>query len=392
MTVAEAVDRLPRRMASWAEGRFLAPNSLAGISLALSASAAAWFSAGTRAGNVAGGLAAAGAYLAGRSARDLTPPAVSSVASPTRLAVACAAISEAGLYAGLAAGGLAAGAKARGWSGMWQLATVTLVLVAVSQLAGACGSSPAAAGQRQASPAGPSWRRILAMPWGGRVLLIAVAVPVWDARDALFGLLGWAVIAIGWAAVTGRPRPPGSPGATAVVACRDDGPIASQLGRPARGQLVPLPPALTGLAAVAVLTVLGLRAIPGFLLLAPVAAMLLASAGASHPHDGRLDWIVPAVLQAGQYAYIAGVGFASGVPAPLVFALCAVIAVRYADLAGHAQRHTAMGWDGRMIAAGLGAALGLATFAYASIAAYLGVLICREIAASLPAAMEGDGR
>ena len=392
MTVAEVVDRLPRRMARWAVGRFLAPNSMTGISLALSASAATWFSAGTRAGNVAGGLAAAGAYLAGRSARDLTPPAVSSVASPTRLAVACAAISEAGLYAGLAAGGLAAGAKARGWSGMWQLATVTLVLVAVSQLAGACGSSPAAAGQRQASPAGPSWRRILAMPWGGRVLLIAVAVPVWDARDALFGLLGWAVIAIGWAAATGRPRPAGSPGASAVVACRDDGPIASQLGRPARGQLVPLPPALTGLAAVAVLAVLGLRSIPGLLLLAPVAAMLLASAGASHPHDGRLDWIVPAVLQAGQYAYIAGVGFASGVPAPLVFALCAVIAVHYADLAGHAQRRTAMGWDGRMIAAGLAAALGIATFAYVLLAAYLGVLICREIATSLPAAMEGVGR
>jgi hypothetical protein len=391
MTVAEAVDRLPRRMASWAEGRFLAPNSVTGISLAFSATAATWFSAGTRAGNVAGGLAAAGAYLAGRSARKLTAPAASSTVSHSRLAVVCAAISEAGIYAGLAVGGLAAGGTAGGWSGMWQLATVALILVAVSQLAVACGSSPGAAGQRQA-PAGMSWRRFLAMPWGGRVLLIAVAVPLWDARDALFGLLGWAVIAIGWAAVTGRPRPAGSPGATAVVACRDDGPIASQLGRPARGQLVPLPPALTGLAAVAVLTVLGLRSIPGFLLLAPVAAMLLASVGASHPHDGRLDWIVPAVLQAGQYAYIAGVGFASGVPAALVFALCAVIAVRYADLAGHAERHTAMGWDGRMIAAGLGAALGIATFAYVLIAAYLGVLIYREIAASLPAAMEGDGR
>jgi hypothetical protein len=392
MTVAEAVDRLPRRMASWAESRFLAPNSMTGISLALSLCAATWFSAGTRAGNVVGGLAVAGAYLAGRSARGLTGPAASSAVSASRLAMACAVISEAGVYAGLAAGGLAGGGKAAGRSGMWQLATVVLILVAVSQLAGACGSSPGAAGQRQASPAGMSWRRILAMPWGGRVLLIAVVVPVCDARDALLGLLGWAVIAIGWAAVTGRPGPAGSPGARAIVAARDDGPIASRLGRPIRGQLVPLPPALTGLAAVAVLVVLGLRSIPGFLLLAPVAAMLLAAAGASHPHDGRLDWMVPAVLQAGQYAYLAGLGFASGVPAPLVFALCAVIAVHYADLAGHAQRRTAMGWDGRMIAAGLGAALGIATFAYVLIAAYLGVLICREIATSLPAAMEGDGR
>ena len=126
---------------------------------------------------------------------------------------------------------------------------------------------------------------------------------------------------------------------------------------------MPLPPALTGLAAVCVLAVLGLRDIPGFLLLAPVAAMLLAAVGSGHRHDGRLDWIVPVL-----------------------------IAVHYADLARHAQQYTALGWDGRLIAAGLGAALGIATLAYLLLAAYVGVLICREVRTSWLAAMEGDRR
>jgi hypothetical protein len=237
-----------------------------------------------------------------------------------------------------------------------------------------------------------TWRT-LAFPYGGRVLLIAVAAPVLGTRAALFGLLGGAVIAIGYAVVTGRPRRAGTmTSSRPIAACRDDGPIAAALGTPIRGQLVPLPPALTGLAAACVLAALGLRDLPGFLLLAPVVAMLLAAVGSSHPHDGRLDWIVPVVLQAGQYVYIAAIGFASGVPAPVIFALCALIAAHYADLAGHAQQHTALGWDGRMIAAGLGAALGIATFAYLLLAAYVVVLICREVMTSWLAAMEGDHR
>jgi hypothetical protein len=177
-----------------------------------------------------------------------------------------------------------------------------------------------------------------------------------------------------------------------TVACRDDGLIATEIGRPVRGQLVPLPPALTGFAAVSVLAVLGLRHLPGFLLLAPVVAMLLAAVGSSHPHDGRLDWIVPVLLQAAQFAYVAAIGAASGVPGPLIFAVCAMIAMHYADLADHARRGAALGWEGRMIAAGAGAALGIATFAYLLLAAYLGVLICREVMTNWLPATEGDRR
>jgi hypothetical protein len=45
-----------------------------------------------------------------------------------------------------------------------------------------------------------------------------------------------------------------------------------------------------------------------------------------------------------------------------------------------------------MIAAGLGAALGIATFAYLLLAAYVVVLICREVMTSWLAATEGDHR
>jgi len=396
MTVAEAVDGLPRRMTTWSAALSPPPNSATAISVALGLCAAVWFSAGTRPGNVVGALALCGSYLSGRSARRLGRPAPGGAAatpavSAGRLARACAVVTGCGVYAGLAAGSLAAGSLAASRIGGWQLATTVVVLVAVSQLARACGQSSQAVPQRETPPGGLAWRA-LGFPYGGQVLLIAVAAPIWGTRAALFGLLGWAVIGTGYAVVAGRPQRAGSTGARPVVACRDDGPVASWLGRPVRGQLVPLPPALTGLAAVCVLAALGLRHVPGMLLLAPVVAMLLAAVGSSHRHDGRLDWIVPVVLQAGQYAYVAAIGFACAVPAPVVFALCALIAVHYADLAGHAPLHTALGWDGRMIAAGAGAALGLATFAYLLLAAYLGVLICREVMTGWPAAVEGDRR
>ena len=97
--------------------------------------------------------------------------------------------------------------------------------------------------------------------------------------------------------------------------------ISRWVGGLVRGQLIPLPPALVALAAVAMLAHLGLRDLPGFLTLAPPLMMLVAAPGSSHWHDGRLDWLVPAVLQGAQYIYIAALGFASGVPAAVTFLL-----------------------------------------------------------------------
>jgi len=211
-----------------------------------------------------------------------------------------------------------------------------------------------------------------------------------------------------------RDRERGHP---AVLRCRDDGAISRWFGRLAHGQLMPLPAALLALAAVATLAHLGLRDLPGLLILAPAIVMLVAAPGSSHPHGGRLDWLVPAVLQGAQYVYIAALGFAAGVPAPLTFALCAAIALRYADLgsAGSpvlvARRRRAsgaparpapgqpvreqgswLGWEGRMIACGLGAAMGIAMFAYAVLTAYVAGLVCWKLVTCCLEFREGERR
>jgi hypothetical protein len=212
-------------------------------------------------------------------------------------------------------------------------------------------------------------------------------------------------------------------GLAVVLRCRDDGAISRWFGRLVRGQLMPLPPALLALAAVAELAHLGLGDLPGILILAPAIVMLVAAPGSSHSHGGRFDWLVPAVLQGAQYIYIAALGFATGVPPGLTFLLCAAIALRYADLgsagspalparrraaaAGQAdtgladqrlagtglavpERGAWMGWEGRMLICGLGAAMGITMFAYAALAAYVAGLVGWKVLASRLGLREGD--
>ncbi|MGH3397969.1 MAG: DUF5941 domain-containing protein, partial [Streptosporangiaceae bacterium] len=211
------------------------------------------------------------------------------------------------------------------------------------------------------------------------------------------------------------PEPPGGirlPAALAVIArCRDDGLISRWAGGLVRGQLTPLPPALVALAAVALLAHLGLRDLPGFLTLAPPLMMLVAAPGSSHWHDGRLDWLVPAVLLGAQYIYITALGFASGVPAAVIFLLAAVVAVHYADLsspptapprpnspprpgspAGPSRRPEWLGWEGRMLVCGLGAAVGVAMFAYLALAAYLAFLLGSRVVTGYSGSREGDSQ
>jgi hypothetical protein len=187
-----------------------------------------------------------------------------------------------------------------------------------------------------------------------------------------------------------NPRTVLEPGALAtIVAYRDDGAAAVWLSRMVRGQFVPLPPAVAGLAATSLLAVLGMRNLGGLLLLTPLVVMLLAAFGARHPHNRRLDWLAPTVLVAGQLVYIAAIGFSFGVWAPVTFTLCALIALRYVDLARRDRRDTAhaaetrLGWEGRMLAAGIGAMLGITAIAYVALAAYVAVLVCARVRTSV---------
>jgi hypothetical protein len=109
--------------------------------------------------------------------------------------------------------------------------------------------------------------------------------------------------------------------------------------------------------------------------------MLLAALGARHPHDGRLDWLVPALLLTGEGVFLTGLGFARHVWLPVIFALLAAVVLRHADLACRARAgrgipydRFGLGWDGRILLAGFAAVLGIVPFAYAVLAAWLWLL------------------
>lgn len=413
MTVAAAVGVLPRRMAGWAARQSLAPNALTGIGLACGICAAAWFSAGTRSSAVAGGLALLAGYLARRIGVQVAAACEPGAAAPGIVAAARADLPllarfEAWLAGvGAAAGelvvyaGLAAGASVSQRHSIWMLATNAAIMLSIGQVA------PLFRPGRPGPPPPRSWRPqvvnwLLTLPMGARTAVIAVTAPLWGARTTFLALIAWGAVAAGWAVVQGGRTWGGRPdagvaGPGGIAARRDDGPVARLAGQIVRGQLVPLPPALAGLAAAVLLVALGLGNLTGILVLAPVAAMLLAAPGAGHPHDGPLDWLVPLVLQAGQYIYLAALGFAAHVPGPVTFGLISVVALRQLDVVCRAQQQTGwpaqpagLGWDGRILAVAFAAMLGLTTFAYLALTAYLGWLLCRVSLSGWLAARESD--
>jgi hypothetical protein len=410
--ISEAIGYVPGRFADWAARRSIAPNSATGISFILGVCAAVWFSAGTRPDNAKAALALCGSYLAawaaqllirsmagapaGAAGNDPGTALASSVVSVAAGGAASAAVGadrvarltgpvcEFAIYAGLAVG-----AHAARWSGPWELATAAAILLPVRRTMLACTDNTRARSRRILTG---GWR-ILSLPGAaGRLALIAVVASIWGTRMALISLLAWEIAATSYALTV--PPVVGLAGES-VARYRDDGEIARWLGRLVRGNIAPLPPALAGLAATATITMLGLRDLPGLLVLTPAVAMLLAAPGSGDSHAGPFDWLVPAILQAGQFLYIAAVGFSCGVPAPVTFTLCAVIALRYLALAGpvlpgqsRLDLGSSMGWEGRMLVVGVGAMAGLSTFAYAALTAYLGVLICSKVMTSA----QGVGR
>ena len=137
-----------------------------------------------------------------------------------------------------------------------------------------------------------------------------------------------------------RPRTAASPESAPsyqIAAYRDDGPLSLWLGRLVDGRIPPLPPALVGVFVTVALTLLGLRNLSGLLVLTPVEAMLLAGLGSCHPHDGRLDWLVPPLLQAGEYLFLAALAFTRLVSPSLVYALIAAVVLRHLDVAYRAR-------------------------------------------------------
>ncbi|QBI52467.1 DUF5941 domain-containing protein [Streptomonospora litoralis] len=190
------------------------------------------------------------------------------------------------------------------------------------------------------------------------------------------------------------PAPPARDGVD-LRFLRDDGHVSTALGRLAAGGLPPLLPTLAGALVAGVLMLTGLHQLSGITLFAPVAALLLSGVASGHPHDGRFDRLVPPLLRATEYLYLLALGYGSGVPLPLVFALLTAVALHHAD-AVHRTRtglrpsawvmRAMLGWDGRMLVAAVGGALGWLPFIYGVLTGYLAVLLVWEATTSWLAA------
>ena len=423
------VDPAARDMARWAAGRQLKPAALYGISLGLGLIAAVWFSELAVRAKLLASVALAGSFLAGRAGSLLAATGREGRVGPAVawLGAASGLLTEFGIYAALAVScgvvGRPQSAVAVGldgafghtlrntfvasWGGggqvgVWRLAVAAMAVVAVRQLAGLGFEYTARApGNLFPRSVMRTLEQAATLPLGERFVVIALTAVFFGPRLTFVLLLGWGVLAAGYVLagqITRSMRQArtddglaeddglargGLPGYAGLAAYRGDGVVARWLGGLVQGRLPPLPPVLVGLFVTCVLTALGLGNLPGILVLTPVEAMLLAALGASHPHDGRLDWLVPALLEAGECVFLAALGFSHRVPAELVFALLAGVIMRHLDLAYRARSghgipadRFGLGWDGRMLLAGLAAMIGIVPFVYAALSGYLLVLFC----------------
>jgi Family of unknown function (DUF5941) len=168
-----------------------------------------------------------------------------------------------------------------------------------------------------------------------------------------------------------------------LVAYRDDGPIARALGRLSGGQLPPLLPLLVAAVVTGILLIAGVNGQTSPAIFAPVLALLLAGPASAHPHSGRLDWLVPPIMRAIEYGYLATLGFAHDVPKGLVYGFIAALAYHHYDTVYRTRQRlwpaawvfrAGLGWDGRMLIAAVATLAGVLPVTYAVLTVYLGLL------------------
>jgi Family of unknown function (DUF5941) len=402
-------------LARWAAWRELTPAALYGFSLGLGLLSAVWFSELAIRAKVLAivallcsfTLGRAGSLLAATAREGRIRPAVAWLGAAsgllTEFAVYAALAVSSGLVSQNAAGGLGYPAGLTGifggalrntqvasWggatqAGVWRLAVAAMLVLGVRRMAEWCYEWTARTpGSIVPRPMRRMLEQVLTLPTGERFAVIAVTAVFFGPRVTFLVLLAWGAVAAGYVLAGQMARSAEVPRAGGELrAYRDDGVVSRWLGGLARGMLPPLPPLVVSLLVTCVLAALGLANLPGKLVLTPAVVMLLAALGARHPHDGRLDWLVPALLLTAEGVYLAALGFSYHVRLPLVFALLAAVVMRHADLAFRARfgmglraDRFGLGWDGRMLLAGLAAAVGQVPLAYAVVTGYLWLLFC----------------
>ncbi len=414
-------DPAARDMARWAAWRKLTPAALYGIALGFGLLAAIWFSELAVRAKLAAIVALAASFLVSRAASVLAATSREGRVSPavTWLGAATGLLTEFGVYAALAVssglagpgrpghpvgltgtfGGALRNTFVAGWGGagqvgVWRLAIAAMAVIGVRRMAELghehTSRSPGNLFPRSAMRI---VEQTVTFPAGERFAVIALTAVFFGPRATFALLLGWGVLAAGYLlagllARSARPVPAGEAAddeperaPAGLAAYRGDGIVSRWIGGLVQGRLPPLPPVLVGLLVTCVLAALGLGNLPGILVLTPIEAMMLAALGAWHPHDGQADWLVPALLMTGECVFLAALGLARHVTAALVFALLAAVIMRHVDLAYRARVGRGLpadafglGWDGRMLLAGIAAVAGVVPFAYAALSGYLWVL------------------
>jgi hypothetical protein len=357
------------------------PLTLAQISVGFALIAAVWLGVASVHGELIALVAALAVVVTGHAARVLAGPRATP-AIEWGLA-GSGLLTEFVIYAAIAAGvslhkvtphgDVLAGFGGSGAIGVWRLAVIAVVLTVLIPVVDLCVHGPALPGSRL---------RLFGPPGDARLPVACAALPAFGARAAFLAVLILGVAAV-LASVIDGARHAADRGE--LRGYRGDGWISVWIGRWVDGRLPPLAALFVGLLVTGVLTALGLGNLSGILLLTPVEAMLIAALASWHPHDGRSDWLVPPLLQAGEYTFLAEIGFAAQVWPALTFALVAVVGLRHLDLAYRVRGGMAagvdrrgLGWEGRMLIAGIAAAVGIAPVAYGALTVYLSWRVGRD--------------
>ena len=438
-------DPAARDMARWAAWRRLTPAALYGISLGLGLVAAVWFAELDVRAKLLAIPALAGSFLFARTGSLVAATSRDGRVSPlvSWLATACGLLTEPALYAALAVssrlgqsdgldgtfGGALRNTFVATWggageAGVWRLAIAALLLLGVRKLAG-LGYERTAGAPGDLFPRSVlrTLEQAITFPAGERYAVIVLTSVLFGPRLTFLILLGWGVLGAGYLLAGQIARSARAAGAArsggpdedededednGLAAYRGDGVLAHWAGALVDGRLPPLPPVLVGLLVTGMLAALGLGNLPGILVLTPIEAMMLAALGSRHPHDGRLDWLAPALLLAGEGVFLGALGLARQVTLWVVFALLAAVLVRHVDLACRARAGRGLeadvlglGWEGRMLLAGVAAAAGIVPFAYAVLSGYLWLLFIwdfltgwlgpDEQGPAVPVPTDGDG-
>ncbi|MET9951193.1 DUF5941 domain-containing protein [Streptomyces sp. NPDC006339] len=337
-----------RYIARWCARRGLTPNQVTTASLLTALVAAGCAATGDRAGYVAAGVLLLVSFVLDCTDGQLARYSLQYSTMGAWLDATFDRAKEYAFYAGLALG------AARGGDDVWFLALTAMILMtcrhvvdfsfneANAQSAGATAKTSLALSNRLDNVGWTVWaRRMIILPIGERWAMIAVLTAVTSPR-----IVFWALIigcAFGACYTTAgrllrsltRKAPRTDSAARALADLADTGPLAGAVARitarrPRAGFLAPL---LAALGAAAVLVTAALTG-PGWAVAgAAVAYALLSGLAVAAPLKGALDWLVPPVFRAAEYATIlilaAEADSAQALPA--AFGLVAAVAYHHYD-------------------------------------------------------------